>query len=169
MRYTPTRPGMVFCSVRNDVLTQVVVKIAPCRLVKGYGHFGGTLGLKIMMNGETSQMIWIFTNTAVRISPPLTVVPKRRQETTNRYVKSQTSINLIRAAFVAETTQLWKSAISKVFCCAVHMYASHFQIQQVKDKMKWAELHHLLRLFVMWWTEFELQCMPSELSDSDEV
>jgi len=46
---------MVFCSVRNDVLTQVVVKIAPCRLVKGYGHFGGALALE--MKGETSQMI----------------------------------------------------------------------------------------------------------------
>jgi len=46
---------MVFCFVRNDVLTQVVVKITPYRLVKGYGHFGGTLALKMM--GETSQMI----------------------------------------------------------------------------------------------------------------
>jgi hypothetical protein len=40
--------------------------------------------------GETSQMTWIFTSTAVRISQPPTVVPKRRQETTNRHcVKSQ--------------------------------------------------------------------------------
>jgi len=32
--------------------------------------------------GETSQMTWIFTDTAVRISPSPIVVPKRRQETT---------------------------------------------------------------------------------------
>jgi hypothetical protein len=42
--------------------------------------------------GATSQITRIFTNTAVRISQPPTVVPKRRQETTNRrYVKSQKS------------------------------------------------------------------------------
>ena len=41
--------------------------------------------------GETSQMTWIFTNTTVRISQPPNVVPKRRQETTNRCVKSQNS------------------------------------------------------------------------------
>ena len=41
-RVTLTRPGMVFCSVRNDVCTEVVVKITPCRLVKGYGRFGRT-------------------------------------------------------------------------------------------------------------------------------
>ena len=51
--------------------------------------------------GETSQMNWIFINTAVRISQP-TVVPKRRQETTIlRCVKSQKSANLIYTVFEA--------------------------------------------------------------------
>jgi len=40
--YTVTRPGTVFCAVRHDVLTQVLMNITPCRLVKGHGHFGGT-------------------------------------------------------------------------------------------------------------------------------
>ena len=36
----------------------------------------------------------------------------------------------------------------------VHVYAGHFRYkkiipQQVKGKKKWAEIHHLLRLFVM--------------------
>jgi len=40
--------------------------------------------------GEMSQMTCIFTNTAVRISPPPAVVPKRQQETTNWHcIKSQ--------------------------------------------------------------------------------
>jgi len=39
--YTVTRPGMVFYSVRHDVLTKVLMKIMPCRLVKGYRRFGG--------------------------------------------------------------------------------------------------------------------------------
>ena len=39
--YTLTRPGTVFYSVRHDVLTQVMMKIASCRLVRGYGSFGG--------------------------------------------------------------------------------------------------------------------------------
>jgi len=51
---------------------------------------------------ETSQMTLIFTNTIVRISPPPTVVPKRRQETTNRRcVKSQKSADLIYTTFEA--------------------------------------------------------------------
>jgi len=52
--------------------------------------------------GETSQMTSVFTNTAVRISQPPTVVLKCRQETTNRRcVKSQKSANLIYTAFEA--------------------------------------------------------------------
>jgi hypothetical protein len=45
---------------------------------------------------KTPQMTWIFTNTAVRISPP-TVFPKHRQETIKRYcVKSQNSADLFQ-------------------------------------------------------------------------
>jgi len=40
--YTVTQPSTVFCSAKHDVLTQVLMKITPCRLVKGYGCFGGT-------------------------------------------------------------------------------------------------------------------------------
>jgi hypothetical protein len=44
------------------------------------------------LQGEMSQMTWIFTSTIVRISQPPTVVPKHQQETTNgRCVKSQKS------------------------------------------------------------------------------
>ena len=51
--------------------------------------------------GETSETTCIF-NTAVRISPPPTAVPQRRQETTNRRcVKSQKSADLIYTAFEA--------------------------------------------------------------------
>jgi len=148
---------MVFCSVRNDVLTQVVVKITPCRQVKGYGHFGGTLALKV--KGETSQMIWIFTNTAVRISPPPAVVPKRSHETTNRCVKSQTSANLINTAFVARdhaTVEVLRFLLSAgcfvvLFTCMLVIFRYTKTIrQQVKGKTKWAEIHHLLKLFVMW-------------------
>jgi hypothetical protein len=43
--------------------------------------------------GKTSQMTWIFTSTAVRISQSPTVVPKHRQEITNlRCLKSQKSV-----------------------------------------------------------------------------
>jgi len=54
--------------------------------------------------GETSQMTWIFTITAMTISPPPTVVPKCRQETINRRcVKSpQKSAYLIYTAFEAK-------------------------------------------------------------------
>jgi len=54
--YTVTRPGMVFYSVSYDVLTQVLMAITPCRLVKGYGRFGrmclhlGLLALKMKVN-----------------------------------------------------------------------------------------------------------------------
>jgi hypothetical protein len=52
---------------------------------------------------KKSQMTWIFNNTAVRISPPPTVVSKRRQETTNRRcVKSQKSADLIHTVFDAQ-------------------------------------------------------------------
>jgi hypothetical protein len=136
----------------------------------------GLLALK--MKGETSQMICIFTNTAVRISPPPTVVPKRSHETTNPCVKSQTSANLIHTAFV-----VWNHTTVKVLRflltagCSVVLFTCMPVIfrytktipQQVKGKTKWAEIHHSLRLFVMWWTEIELQCMPSEHSNSDEV
>ena len=65
----------------------------------------GLLTLKIKVNWpvdrvQCPQMTWIFTNTTVRISQPLTAVPKRRQETTNRRcVKSQKSTDLIYTAF----------------------------------------------------------------------
>ena len=52
--------------------------------------------------GATSQMTWIFTNTAVGISRTPTVVTKRRQKTTNRRcVKSQKTADLIYTAFEA--------------------------------------------------------------------
>jgi len=106
--------------------------------------------------GEKSQMTCIFNNTAVRISPPTTVVPKRRQETTNRRcAKSQKWADLIYTAFEA-----WNRATVKCYafcyqhakkmnrlrlaggflCCVVHMYAGHFRykkiIPQVKGKKK---------------------------------
>ena len=58
-------------------------------------------GKLISWQGETSQMTCIF-KTTVRISPPPTVVPKRRQEATNRRcVQSQKSADLIYTAFKA--------------------------------------------------------------------
>jgi len=39
--HTVTRSGKVFYSVRHDVLTKVLMKITPCRLVKGYGRSDG--------------------------------------------------------------------------------------------------------------------------------
>ena len=64
--------------------------------------------------GTTSQMTWIFTNTAVRISQPPTAVLQHRQETTNqgcvnckRYEISFTECSK------PEITQLWKY---HVFC-----------------------------------------------------
>ena len=87
---TVTRPGMVFHAMRHDVLTQVLMQITPCRLT-GYGRFGGTQCLHLGtvepeegklagQQGATSQMTWIFTNTAVGISQSPTVVSKRRQK-----------------------------------------------------------------------------------------
>jgi len=47
------------------------------------------------------------------------------------------------------------------------VYAGHFRYkiipQQVKGKNKYAEIHHFLRLSMM-----NIECMPSEHSDSDE-
>jgi hypothetical protein len=61
-------------------------------------------GMVTSRQDKTSQMTWIFTNTAVRMSPPPTVVPERRQETTNRRcVKSQKSADLIYTSFKAWT------------------------------------------------------------------
>ena len=52
--------------------------------------------------GEMSQITLIFTNTAVRILPPPTVVPKRWQETINRHcIKSQKSTDFIHTMFEA--------------------------------------------------------------------
>jgi len=60
--------------------------------------------------GETSQMTWIFTTTAVRISQAPTVVLKHQQETTNRRcVKSQKSTDLIYTAF-----EVWNHATVEV-------------------------------------------------------
>jgi hypothetical protein len=42
MIYTVTGHDTVFYSVRHNVLTQVLMKITPCQMVKCYGHFGGT-------------------------------------------------------------------------------------------------------------------------------
>jgi len=47
-------------------------------------------GKLISRQGKKSQMTWSFTNNAVRISQPQTVVPKRRQETTDRPAASIT-------------------------------------------------------------------------------
>jgi len=94
--------------------SHVLMNITPCRLVNGYGRFDGTVvpsswtagpedEVKLTCRqGETLQMTWIFTNTAVRISQPPTVVPKRRQETVNRRcVKSQRGADLEYTAFKA--------------------------------------------------------------------
>jgi len=62
--------------------------------------------------GETFQMTWNFTNTAVRISQLPTAVPKRQQETTNRRcLKSQRSTDLIYTTFKA-----WDHATVEVLC-----------------------------------------------------
>ena len=108
--------------------------------------------------GETSQMAWIFTNTAVRISPPPTVVPKRRQETINR--RCVKSLQKVHISFTPRSKpkimQLWKCCIfcsqhakrmhrlrlaGCFLCCVVHVYAGHFRYkkiipQQVKGKKK---------------------------------
>jgi len=59
-------------------------------------------GKLISRQGEKSQMTGIFTNAAVRISQPQTVVPKRRQETTDR---PAASITLMMEA--ASTLKYW--------------------------------------------------------------
>jgi len=63
--------------------------------------------------GETPQMASIFTNTAVRISPPPTVVSKRRQETTNRRWENPKRAQIsFTPHSKREITQLWK-------CCVI--------------------------------------------------
>ena len=100
-----------------------------------------------------------------------TVVPKRRQETTNRcYVKSQNSSDLIYTA-----SEAWNHATVEVLvfcyqhakrmhrlrlawcflCCVVHMYGGHFRYkkiipQQVKGKKKW--LKSITCWGCLWWT-----------------
>jgi len=103
--------------------SHVLMKITPCRLVKCYGRFGGTLPSswtvdpedEVKLTGQqggTFQMTWIFTNTAVRISQPPTAVPKRRQETTKRRcLKSQRSADLIYTAL-----KVWNHANVEVLC-----------------------------------------------------
>jgi hypothetical protein len=62
--------------------------------------------------GEMSQRTWIFTNTALRISQPPTVVPKHRQQSTNRRcVKSQKSADLIYTA-----SEAWNHTAVEVLC-----------------------------------------------------
>ena len=149
------RYGFLFCKKCSHVL----VKITPFRLVKDYGGTYclvlGLLALK-KMKGETSQMTWIFTSTAERISPPPpTVVPKRRQEITDRRcVKSQKSAGLsycfrsLKSRNYGRVTFLLSAGC--FLCCAVHVIFKYTKIipQQVKGKKKWAEIHHLLKLFV---------------------
>jgi hypothetical protein len=109
--YTVTRPGTVFYSERDDVLTRVNedcalstdeglrtfrLNVVPSSWTVGPEDEGKLTGRQ----GETSQMTCIF-NATVRISPPA-VVPKRRQEATNRRcVQSQKSTDLIYTAFKA--------------------------------------------------------------------
>ena len=138
-------------------------------------------------------MTWIFINTYVRISQP-TVVPKRRQETTNRRcVKSPKECRFhLRRVLKPEITQLWKCYS---FCyqhakrmhrlrlagyyiyCYVHVFAGHFRYekiipQQVKGKKKWVEI--ITWWGCLWWKftvknrRLNTEYMPSEHSDSDE-
>ena len=85
--------------------SHVLMNITPCRLVNGYGRFDGTVvpsswtagpedEVKLTCRqGETLQMTWIFTNTAV---------PKHQQETTNwRCIKSKKSADHICTALEA--------------------------------------------------------------------
>jgi hypothetical protein len=73
----------VFYSVKHDILTQVF-RITPCRLVKSYGRFGGTLRLHLGLLALKMKVNWPVDRA------------KRRQETTNwRCVKSQKSADLI--------------------------------------------------------------------------
>jgi len=122
-----------------------------------------------------------------------TVVPKRRQETTNRcYVKSQNSSDLIYTA-----SEAWNHATVEVLvfcyqhakrmhrlrlagcflCCVVHMYGGHFRYkkiipQQVKGKKKW--LKSITCWGCLWWTytvknrRLNIERMPSDHSDSNE-
>jgi hypothetical protein len=105
--YTVTRPGTAFYSVRHDVLTQVStgegLRTFRWNLVPSPWTVGPEDEGKLdSRQGQTFQITWIFTNTAVRISQPPTVVLKRRQETTNRRcVKSQKSTYLIYTTFEA--------------------------------------------------------------------
>jgi hypothetical protein len=56
--HTATRPGTVFYSERHAVLTQVLMKIMSCRLVKGYGCFGGTQCLHLGLLALKMNVNW---------------------------------------------------------------------------------------------------------------
>ena len=110
--YTVTRPGTVFCEtwrshtrVDEDYTLSTGKGLRTFRwnAVPSSWTVSPEDEVKLTSReGETFQMTWIFTNTAVRISQPPTVVPKRRQETANRRcLKSQRSTDLIYTAFKA--------------------------------------------------------------------
>ena len=110
--YTVTQPGTIFYSVRHGILThdedyalstgEKLRALWWNRVPSSWTVGPDDEGKLTSWQDEMSQMTQIFTNTAVRISPPPAVVPKRRQETTNRHcVKSQKSRDLIYTAFVA--------------------------------------------------------------------
>jgi hypothetical protein len=102
---------MVFYSVRHDILTGVDedgtlsagegLRMFRWNVVPSSWAVGPEDESKfISRQGETFQVISILTNAAVRISPPSTLVPIHRQETTNRRcVKSQKSADFIYTAF----------------------------------------------------------------------
>jgi len=50
--------GKDFYSVRHDVLTQVVMKITPCRLVRGYGRFSGAWCLNLGLLALNMKVNW---------------------------------------------------------------------------------------------------------------
>jgi hypothetical protein len=102
--------------------------------------------------GTTSQMTWIFSNTAVIISQPPTVVPKHWQETTDwscaNPKRAQISFTLRSKP---EIRQLWKCYVFCYqraermhrlrlawcfLCCVVHVYAGHFGYKKITQQQE---------------------------------
>jgi len=140
---------MVFCSVRNDVLTQVVVKITPWRWrAKRPRWFESSPTL--LWESHHHQL---FPETKARNYQSLHEIPNEYKSHSHsvRSLKSRNCGSLLSArCFVV------------LFTCMLVIFRYTKTIpQQVKDKMKWAEIHHLLRLFVMWWSVasfFQILC-----------
>jgi len=150
---------MVFCSVRNDVCTEVVVKITPCRLVKGYGRFGRTWTVgpededegRYVPNDLNLHQHCCENFTTTNCCPKTKA--RNYQSTLHKIQKERRShshcVHSLKSGNYGSVTF---SAISVprectdrlagcFLCCVVHVYAGHFRYtkiipQQVKGKKK---------------------------------